>query len=339
MNVPVIANLQGRAGKRFRRGRWLAVAALAAFAGSAGAQPPPKDDARRAQEAAARKAAELARLRALEAARRVEAKVAVAQQAWPDAQFEQWVFPQDRTAAGARRRLDSQLAVKINEIDGACKLTDQQAKKLRLAGRGDIKRFFDGYEKVKQKFRSLNNDVQRLQDVMPDINPLRASLQAGLFDNDSLLTKSLRNTLTAEQFERYDAVVRERRAYRHRATVERAVAMIEQQGAPLRAAQRRDLITLLMNETRPSRAPGQYDFYLVMIQLGRLPEEKMKPLLSETQWKVLTRLVDRYRQVEPALRQQGLLADEDDGDDRAEDARPAAPRERPPAGAPKGGES
>jgi hypothetical protein len=297
----------------------LALLLMAVFVGHAGAQAQQKDDARRGREAAE----ELARRRAQEAIRRAEqeairraeveaARLAVvAQEVWPDEQFEQWIFQQDRNAAGARQRFDKLLAMQVEEIDRACQLTVAQKKKLQLTGRGDIKRFFDAYDKVKTRFRALNNDVQMLQEIQPDVNPLRTSLQAGLFHDDSLLYKSLRNTLTGEQFVRYDAIARERRAFRHRAAIELAVATLEQ-SMPLRDEQRRELISLLTTDTKPSRKAGPYDYYLIMFQLGRLPEEKLKPLLTATQWKVVNRKVAQFKAYEAILRRAGQWPVEDD---------------------------
>src|SRR6516225_3632447 len=65
---------------------------------------------------------------------------------WTDEMFDQWVFQQDRNVAGARRRLESQLTLRIDEVDRASQLTDAQKKKLQLAGKGDMKRFFARYE-------------------------------------------------------------------------------------------------------------------------------------------------------------------------------------------------
>src|SRR5262245_19704209 len=62
---------------------------------------------------------------------------------WPDEQFERWVFNQYGSADGARRRFDSLLTLQIDDIDRTCHLTDEQKKKLRLIGHGDIKRIFD----------------------------------------------------------------------------------------------------------------------------------------------------------------------------------------------------
>jgi hypothetical protein len=223
------------------------------------------------------------------------------------------VSRQDSTAAAARRRFDALLTLHVEDIDRACRLSDAQKKKLQLMGRGDIKRVFDTYEEAKHRFNLLNNNVQRLQEVVQDVQPLQTSMQGDLFNDSSLLAKSLRHTLTGEQPAQYEAAAKERRAFRHRAQIELAVTMIEQ-ATPLRDAQRRELVALLTSETKPTRASGQYDFYLVMYQIGRIPEEKFKPLLTDTQWKVLDRQLAQYKAVVPNLRQNGLLPDDDGAD-------------------------
>ncbi|HLJ97118.1 MAG TPA: hypothetical protein VKU02_28395 [Gemmataceae bacterium] len=251
---------------------------------------------------------------------------AVVQPAFSDDQFDQWVFQQDRNASVARQRLNSRLALHVDEIDHACKLTDEQKKKLQLAGRGDIKHFFDRYETVKQKFQLVKHDQQKVQEIWQAISPLQTTLQSGLFGVDSLLIKSLRHTLTDDQLARYGVIARERRAFHHRATVELAVTVLEQ-GMPLRDAQRRELITLLMNQTKPPRKSGQAaQYYFIMYQLGRLPEEKLKPLFDNAQWKVVSRQLNQFKGLEPFLRQSGQLSDEEDEPNKAAD-RPAAAKQ------------
>jgi hypothetical protein len=180
-----------------------------------------------------------------------------------------------------------------------------------LAGRGDIKRFFDHYQAVKQKFQTMNNPAQHIPDVWQDIGPLQMILQAGLFHDDSLFIKSLPNTLTGEQFARYDALARERRASRHRESVETAIAIL-QRGIRLRDAQRRELVILITKETKPSRRPSPYDPYVVLLQLDRVPQEKLKRLFDETQWQTVNEQLAQCHQLEPMLRQAGQLPTERD---------------------------
>jgi hypothetical protein len=293
---------------------------LAALVGIADAQTPQQQDAaRRAAEEKAAREAELARRKAIDAAKAQAVQFAVAPaQTWTDEQFEQWMFQnalaRQNVAGNAnavRQRLESQLTLHVESIDRACQLTDDQKKKIQLVGRGDIKRFFDGVEKAKEKFRAVNNDINRLQEIMPDITPLQSAMQMGLYHDDSLLRKALPNTLTAEQFPRYEEAERERGTAQHRATVDLVVNSLEK-NLPLPDAQRRDLIALLMKETKPVRKPGNYDYYVMMIQMGRPPVEgKLKALFTDSQWRVMNLLLDQGKNVEPTLRQMGVLADDD----------------------------
>src|SRR5258708_1205247 len=65
-----------------------------------------------------------------------------------DENFEQWIFREFQNAAGARGRLDSLLTLNIESVAQVCGLTESQRQKLWLAGRGDIKRFFDSVDEL-----------------------------------------------------------------------------------------------------------------------------------------------------------------------------------------------
>jgi hypothetical protein len=314
---------QSKSTQRFRWALW-SLALLAVLIGSTGGQAQQVEDAR--QRAAQARFERQLRLR--------QAHIAPAQlgaedlwvvQLWTDEQVERIVFQQDGNASGARQRLDSLLAKQIVDIDRACTLTEAQRKKLQLAGRGDIKRFFDRYEAVKQKSQRIEQNEHSFEQIQPDFNRLRMMVQGGLFQESSLLVKSLPNTLTEEQFAQYDAIARERRVSLHRAAVARAVATL-QQGIRLRDAQRRALITLITNETKPSRWSGPYDSYILILQLGRLPEEKLKRLFDDDQWQIVNEQLAQFQQLEPMLRQSGQWPAEDDGPDSTEE-QPASRKE------------
>jgi hypothetical protein len=232
-----------------------------------------------------------------------------------DEDFDQWVFQDNNVGlAGVRQRLDLFLALHIEDIDRVCKLTDAQKKKLLLTGRGDIKQFFVLYDKAKQRFDLLKNDQKKLfQEIWQDISPLQTMLQFGMFCEDSFLGKALHNTLTTEQFARYDAVIRERRAFRHRAQIELAVTVLEQ-NLPLRAAQRRELITLFSSVAKPPRKSGGNGYNVVMYRVSQLPEAKLKPLFDDAQWKVVSRQFNQYRGMKQWLKQSGQLSEDDDPD-------------------------
>lgn len=76
---------------------------------------------------------------------------------------------------------------------------------------------------------------------------------------------------------------------------------------------------LLLQETGPPRQFGQYDFYVVMVQMARIPEDKLKPLFDATQWRTMQRQLDGMRGMEQWLSQTGVL---DGGPEVAGDPKP-----------------
>src|SRR5437868_4126499 len=70
--------------------------------------------------------------------------------AMTDEQFERSLFGRVGGADQARNRLESRLAWEINRIDRSYGLGPEQKRKLEVAGRGDIKRFFDDLRKKKE---------------------------------------------------------------------------------------------------------------------------------------------------------------------------------------------
>jgi hypothetical protein len=238
----------------------------------------------------------------------------------PENQFDQWVFQNWQSAQAARTHLEKLLGLQIDDVDRAGQLTEAQRKKMQLAGGGDIKRFFEQVEVVRRKFLLVRKDQQKFNEIWQDIQPLQMTISAGLFDDGSLFHKTLRKTLTAQQSIRYEQNQRDRRAFRYQAKVDLAVAMLEN-AMPLRDEQRQRFTRLLMEETKPPRKSGQYDYYVIMWQASRLPEDKLRPLFDAAQWKVLCQQFTQMRGMEQFLKQNGGLALDGDGS-ASDDAEP-----------------
>ncbi|MDA0806729.1 MAG: hypothetical protein O2983_06995 [Planctomycetota bacterium] len=228
-----------------------------------------------------------------------------------DEQFEQWVFQQYGNAATARARLKESLELYTEDVDRSCGLSDAQKQKLRLAGRGDIERFFRTYEVVKKKFQAIRNDQQKVNQIFQDISPLQAQMMSGLFDSDSLLQKCLINTISRQQFLKYHKIDQERRRFHHESKVGLVVMMLDQ-SAPITAEQRQQLTTLLLRETRPPRKSGQYDYYVMMHQVSKIDAAKLKLILDDIQWQVFNQQLAQLRNIEQWLKQNGLLSDDDE---------------------------
>lgn len=240
-----------------------------------------------------------------------------------DEQFEQWVFQQYGNAATARARLKESLELYTEDVDRSCGLSDAQKQKLRLAGRGDIERFFRAYEVVKKKFQAIRNDQQKVNQIFQDISPLQAQMMSGLFDSDSLLQKCLINTISREQFLKYHKLDQERRRFHHESKVGLVVMMLDQ-SAPITAEQRRQLTTLLLRETRPPQKSGQYDYYVMMHQVSKIDAAKLKLILDDIQWQVFNQQLVQMRGIDQWLKQNGLLSDDDESEILLPDEQVAA---------------
>ena len=223
-----------------------------------------------------------------------------------EANFDQWVFQGSGSAAAGRARINSQLKLKLDELNRVCDLTAEQQKKLTLAARGDMKRFFDQVEEVRRKFLKVKNDPNGFNNVWQEISPLQQKLSAGLFGDTSLFAKTIRRTLNDEQQAKYQAVVDERRRFRYRAAVEVSLHTLSNTVA-LRHDQHEALLKLLVEETRPPLVFGQYDSHVVMYGMSGLPAAKLKPLFDDRQWKLLQQQFTQARGMESYLVQNGII--------------------------------
>jgi hypothetical protein len=221
--------------------------------------------------------------------------------------FDQWVFQGAGNADAGRKRISSWLTLKLNEVDRACGLSDEQKQKLTLAAGGDVKRFFDEVEVVRKKFMAVRKDQNAFGQIWQDIQPLQAKLATGLFGDRSLFAKTLHKTLAPEQVAKYDAIQEERRGFRYRAAIEVSLVTLENT-VPLSSDQRERLIKIMIDETQPPDAFGQQDQQYVMYALANVPKEHVKSLLDERQWKLLEPQLNGHRNMKQFLVQNGVIA-------------------------------
>jgi hypothetical protein len=229
-------------------------------------------------------------------------------------QFEQWVFNRYGGAGIARNRFNAALELHIDEINRVCGINDSQRKKLLLAGRGDIKRFFDRVEEAKRRFLLVANDQNR--NVMEDIQPLQLALNAGIFVEDSIFAKAVKTILSEEQSDLLGAQEKHRNQNRYATTIDWFVTHVDK-GLGLRAAQRKRLAELL-KETRPPRRFGSSDYYYLMYRASQIDEEKVKPIFDDVQWRIFSMQLTQARGMQQWLKNNGMIDDEpqDGGGDR-----------------------
>jgi hypothetical protein len=233
-------------------------------------------------------------------------------------QVDQWIFGRFGGSGGARNKLDSSLKLRIDDLDRACHISDLQKKKLLLAGRGDIKRFFDKIEEVKRKFQNGQNDLNA--NIWQDIQPLQVELNTGLFGDDSIYRKSISRTLGGDQISRYESLVRERKMVRYKATIEWFVVHLDK-GLGFSDDQRQHFVELLVNESRPPKKFGQGDYWYLMLQTARVPESRLKPIFDVPQWRLLSRQFDQARGMEAWLKSNGVVPDDEKENEKAHSAK------------------
>ena len=225
--------------------------------------------------------------------------------------FDANVFQPSGNAKAARTQIETKLKLQLDELQRVCGITEAQKQKLTLAASSDIKRFFDDVDRIRKKVKAGKIDQNAWNNIWQEIQPLRNKQTVGLFGDTSFFAKTVRKTLSEEQIQKYDVVVNERRKFRYRATLEVVVTNLAST-VPLRHSQHEAIVKLLLDETQPPPTFGQYDQYLVMYQLGKLAEPKLKPLLEEHQWKLLQGQIQQFKGMEPFLIQNGLIPKEDE---------------------------
>jgi hypothetical protein len=200
----------------------------------------------------------------------------------------------------------------------SARISQAQQRKLRLAGQGDIRRFFDRVEefteKLKARYPSGVIDHKDSSGIKQELWPLRDARSGGLFGRDSLFAKSLASALTAGQRTHYERSEPARKASEYRAAIEKGVARMSGL-LVLSNEQRQQLTQLLLKEARPPRTLGHDDagkfWGIVLVQMHRLPQERLKPLFDRAQWATLREYFKRVPAVVKLFQQEGIDLDEE----------------------------
>jgi hypothetical protein len=220
------------------------------------------------------------------------------------------VFQPHGSAKQARTHLDARLKLQIDELHRTCDLTDEQQQKLRLAGINDIRRFFAEFEALRKKYQTGKKDQDAWNNFWQEVQPLQTKMAGGLFGANSFFAKSIRNVLRPDQVVKYDELVLERRQFHYRACIEATLETVEQ-SVPLREEQSSEIVRLMLEETSPPLVFGRHDHQIVMYNLTKVSEAKLKALLDERQWKRMQAQLNQNRGWEQWLMQQGLLPQAD----------------------------
>jgi hypothetical protein len=204
--------------------------------------------------------------------------------------FNQWVFgiPNVTTSAAAER-LESNLMLAVDDLDRAVTLTENQRRKLILAGHGDRKRFFD---RVAEQYR---HDPKGANEIVAFAEPLAADYALGLYGEGSFFAKTIATTLTPEQAARQRESLQEKLKFRYQAKVTLILASLDKR-VGFTTDQQRRFTALILEETTPLRRPaGQDESSLVLFKIARLPENKVRPIFDDLQWSRLDKILKGAR--------------------------------------------
>jgi hypothetical protein len=106
--------------------------------------------------------------------------------------FDRWLFADRGYHTVHPRYLDDILRTKVDTATRKHVLTDLQRAKLRLAGRGDIKRFFDEVQEKRERFEMDRRDFNTGLAALRRLEPLTRVYLEGPFGDGSLFAKTLR---------------------------------------------------------------------------------------------------------------------------------------------------
>jgi hypothetical protein len=110
-----------------------------------------------------------------------------------EANFDRVIFAHLGNADEAQNSLDLAFKMWTENVDRVLTLTPAQREKLRLAGRGDIKRLLNQIAVKRQEFRSVQRDMNRYQVFVSEVQPLRLKVLTGPFGEGSLSAKVLQS--------------------------------------------------------------------------------------------------------------------------------------------------
>ena len=234
-----------------------------------------------------------------------------------DSNFYMWIFNRsDMAGAITAEYFAPRLSLRVEEVDRACGgLTEVQRARLRLAARGDAKRFLDLVAEKKRLFDRLKHDRSKINEIYQEIAPLQAIVNAGFFGKGSLFDKSIATTLTSEQAARFHAAREERRRWAYRARLRMIVGMMEP-ALGLTADQSRRLTEILAAEIRPPKvSPQGMEYYYVLNRARRIPRPRLREIFDDAQWKFFTRQLEMARGYDQFLESNGMVDPAEDAQD------------------------
>lgn len=216
------------------------------------------------------------------------------------------LFHRHSNEGQARRSLARQLSLAIDAIDRDVGLTEDQRRKLQLAGAGDVSIFFAEVEKLRDEFgEKMLQNPNGINNIWQDIQPLRQRLQNSLFGPGSIFAKVAEGLFDELQLNKLQKVEQQRLRFFFETHLKRTICQLERR-QPMHAKQRREVMKLLEEVEMPSRGTRQMTNNYVSYSLWKL-RPQLSEILNGRQLAALDPLVRHGVDMEKTLREAGYL--------------------------------
>ena len=221
-------------------------------------------------------------------------------------QFEKMIFSQDGSVELGDQRIKAEREQAINALDRDAQLTDDQKRKLELAGQIDHQRFRNRLKAATQVFRAglgNTNEAQR------EMHLLRAKTNTGLLGGESFFTKSIPVILDNNQL----ALINERKRSIHGGMIKKALRDFDSI-VKLSEHQRESLSQIMLDEipfdsTSESGEllASKSERMMMMYRLSCYANEKIELLFDAVQWQKVQPMLKECYHYRGYLVDRGLI--------------------------------
>ena len=232
--------------------------------------------------------------------------------AGPD--MERLVFRNHRTEKAARASLEQRLKAKIDRLDRTAKLTEQQKKKLRLAGQGDIALLLASTARFERDFGGVAmQDRDQLMRMLQELRPIQKRMTTDIFVEGSVFDRVWLGMQDAKQKQRFQQAKRRVMHNFYKGAAKHAITKIERQ-MPLAPKQREQLMDLMLAETNmpkirnfsSSRNGAKYMVAFAIYQLAKHRPE-LAQILKKQQLEAIKPTLKQAMAMEETLTEAGYL--------------------------------
>jgi hypothetical protein len=212
---------------------------------------------------------------------------------------------------------------RLTHVEAVCRPSADQRKLLRLALEADIRRTAAEIDRERRKYVNATANLhdqagqQKWQQFHQDIQRCHKLIQGFVRDADGLFGKVLFTVLDGEQAARLEAETRASQAYRWKSYIGLALSRWDDM-LGLDQNQYEGLEKLLIEKQPRLRGVGpivpqggqaavQQAMWLVPLALDEVGEKRAREVISDRQWKLLSRTTLQAKQMRPHLEQMGIL--------------------------------